>query len=77
MVACFGGDCSGPDALLRQMATPLVPILRLDPDTVAAQWPRLQAAGWLTADGLTDSGLALLQGSPWWGYAQRLREELA
>jgi hypothetical protein len=77
MVCLWGWQTGDPNGIFSALAAQTVPMFQLDRERVAALLPELRAAGYLDEQGLSTAGAAALRASPYWGFAVRLREELA
>ncbi|WP_295384012.1 hypothetical protein [uncultured Thiodictyon sp.] len=77
MVCLCGWQTGDPDVIFNALEAQPVPMFQLDRERVAELLPQLRAGGYLDEQGLSAAGVAALRASPYWGFAVRLREELA
>jgi hypothetical protein len=77
MVCIFGWREPDPQRLMKRVAAQPLPVVELEPGRLAKATEGLRAAGMLAATGLSERGEAALRASPYWGYAQSLREEVS
>ena len=77
MVCVFGCQEPDPQRLISRMAAQPLPIVALESELLAEVAAGLRSAGMLAAGGLSERGEAALRASPYWGYAQSLREEVS
>ena len=77
MVCIYGWRIGDPEDLVQALQLQTVPVISLQANHIREAIPRLRSAGYLSDDGLSERGLLALQSSPYWGYAARLREEVA
>lgn len=77
LVCLYGFGCADAQCVLARLAASPLPILALDRGRLPLLVAQLRAAGYLDDGGLTAAGEGALAASPYWAYAQRLREEHA
>ncbi|MCG7584799.1 hypothetical protein [Photobacterium sp. OFAV2-7] len=75
MVCLYGWQLIAESALLEHLAQQTIPLVSLSQSEVSEGMSRLISNDFLTDAGLTESGLAALQASPYWDYALQLKEQ--
>ncbi len=76
LVCLYGFDCADAEGVLRRLEASLLPIVDLPRSRLPMLWTQLQTMGYVDGQGLTTLAQRALQDSPYWPYAQRLREDL-
>lgn len=76
MVCLYGYRTGDPEAVAQRLAAEAFPVVALERRQLVRLIGQLQGLGYVGPSGLTAAGLNALQSSRFWGYAERLREEL-
>jgi hypothetical protein len=77
LVCMYAWQTSNLDRLSAAMHSQPIPVVSLPEEEVADIATRLGTYGYLSDSGLSEQGVTALQSSPYWGYAEGLKEELA
>lgn len=77
LVCLFGYETGDLQHVRACLGAGPFPIVNLPTDRLPSLLDRLRAARLVDQNGLTEYGLSELQASVFWGFAQRLREELS
>lgn len=75
MVCCYGFDLATADGLSDRLHRYVVPLLNLASFDLPESINRLRRGGLLDDNGLTETGLAFLQASKYWSFAENLKGE--
>lgn len=73
MVCCYGYDVVTADSLAERLRRDPVPLLNLSSFDLPESFARLQRVSMLGEQGLTEAGLAFLQASKYWFFAEHLK----
>jgi hypothetical protein len=73
MVCCYGMNVSSATELSEAINKNAVPLLDLSRFDLMASFERLRVLGYLDNQGLTHEGLAYLQPTPYWAFAEHLK----
>ena len=75
VLACiYAWQTTTPAALTQTLSRQPFPLFSFDLDGLITSYNRLSEAGSLQSGTLTELGLTQLQGCPWWGHAQQMKE---
>lgn len=77
LVCCYGFDLSTAEKLSDRLRGYAVPLLNLASFDLPESFNRLRRGGLLEEKGLTEAGLAFLQASKYWPFAENLNGEAA
>lgn len=75
MVCCYGFEVATAASLMDRLHGFAVPLLNLEHFDLPESIGRLQQGGLLNQQGLTQAGLAFLQTSKYWAFAENLKGE--
>lgn len=75
LVCCYGFALGGAAALATRLTKAAVPLLNLASFDLPESFARLQQCGMLADDGVSAAGLAFLQASSYWPFAEHLKKE--
>lgn len=77
LLACvFAWQVSDVDSLTRHQSSLVVPIFNFSSDEAKQGFSRLTQGGYLEGNVLSDLGLESLKSSPYWSYAETLKEQV-
>lgn len=74
LVCCYGFDVTTATGLSDRLNGYAMPLLKLDSFDLPKSINRLRCVGFLDDKGLTEAGLAFLQDSKYWSFAENLKE---
>jgi hypothetical protein len=74
MVCLYGYGTADPDDVMQRVEAEAFPLIALGREQRDGIMSRLRGADYVDQTGLTDAGLQALRSSPYWGFAERLRE---
>ena len=77
LVCCYGFDLATAEKLSDRLRGYAVPLLNLASFDLPESFNRLRRGGLLEEKGLTEAGLAFLQASKYWPFAENLKGEAA
>lgn len=77
LVCLYGWDAKNGADLYARLENSVVPLVRLDEKQIREGMQRLQDHGYFAGENLTAAGMAALMSSPYWPYAQTLKEQSA
>lgn len=77
LVCCYGFDLATVERLSERLRGYAVPLLNLASFDLPESFNRLRRGGLLGENGLTEAGLAFLQASKYWPFAENLKGEVA
>ena len=76
LVCVFAWNTGNLDKLCHYLSEQAIPIINIEPDNLVQGISELSLASLLDDNGLTEQGTAMLFNSPYWGYAEHLKEAL-
>jgi len=74
MVCLYGYGTADPDYVMQRVEAEAFPVVILGREQLDGIMSRLRGADYVDQTGLTEAGLQALRSSPYWGFAQRMRE---
>ena len=77
LVCAYACGLGNPESITEALSSVPIPVIRIDAVALKDATQRLVEAQLLDDTGLTPKGLDELRRSPYWGYAETLKEEMA